>query len=217
MSNTTQEIKQTVPGSFIKPQVRINKKLALDLKPPFFLPNTPELLVDIDPSELEFFILYVSDKAQEVKARTTRRLFRRIEGKKPRKGMPHPAMHKKIHQQYLIGFEGTGSNAVATRIDVFPTHRGYGSTLPEGAKTKVDATAIINPETGEIEITDAPLQLRDNDYIRIIRALDNETELYPGKMIGDGRYEVTDVVGNRITIDVMQDTAFSSDGEKEYI
>jgi hypothetical protein len=215
MSTTTE--KQIMPGALQKPKVSIQKRFVLDLKPPYFKP-VDGLNEDTPEEDLRYFLLYVSERAQEISVPATRRLYRRIEGGVPRKGRPHPAMHKKIRQRYLIGFEKDANGVeIATHIDAFPENRGYGSTLPEGAKDKIEVVMVINPATGEITVSDSPYGLRDTDFRRLIKAVDVEEQLYAGQLIGGDRYEVTNVVGNRVTISVLQDLARTSEGQSEYM
>ena len=179
------------PGALVKPARALRKVFAERLKPPH--------LRTVDGKDVPY--LYFNARGKPGKAPCTKRVFQLVEGRQ-RAGQPPAGLDRRIHLDFLVGMDITGTVVSVDRLPKIERPRHGMKVVEDNPAENVEMT--VDPATGMVHVTRIPPKgVGTKLLVQLINLVDRESQIYPGQVLG-GKYEVMDVAGKRVEIDPQE-------------
>lgn len=147
----------------------------------------------------KYFLVFVAN-GKETRAACTHAIWKKARGPKPQPGRKLPGYDNKVHHHfYIVSDPKTG---LVVDVDVLPENKYQRGAAPEEQEELHTMDLLINPASGQIEITTLPPKVLDTRIKSLMDAIDKLEVIEPGQEI-EG-CEVISVAGNRIQLDIPQ-------------
>lgn len=167
----------------------------------------PYVVEDEETGEVRREIIYVTN-GRAVRVAATPTTLERVLGR-ALLTKPHTGLWRDNFSHFLVSIAGTGASAQAVGVDRFPD-RLYGNTLkhvPVYRLQQESIVIVVNKKTGDLDFKAVPPQrIPNTDTLKkLIKAIHAVPSISPGDTF-IGKYEVQDVTGNKVELDLIGDT-----------
>jgi hypothetical protein len=174
-------------------RTNITKIKAESMKPP------QEVEDETGGDQHKFYLVYVAN-GKEVRGLCTQPIWKKVLGPKAQPGRKLPGYDNKIHHDFfVISDPKTG---LILDVDLVPKNLYARGAVPENLEGEHSMELLINPGSGQIEITKLPPKVLDAKIREILDTIDKLELIEPGQEIAG--CEVVSVAGNRIQLDIPQ-------------
>lgn len=186
----TQTERTHAPGSLVKvTRLSIVKEHAASILP-------PQLVEDTEGGENHIFkCVYVTPAGQQKTKVCTFDVWKKCEGEK-REGKVPTGLDYKIKNDFYVILK----NDTVVGIDIIPkeTYSKKG-VLPETLSGKEDITLVINPATGDMEVTQIPPGTTKATVRSLMDVLDKMEVVEPNSTL-TGNFSVQSISGNTLSV-----------------